>query len=1178
MNIFVSGVLDDMHTVQDVFENQIRPPLSRKVQEKYGQQVDFTILRNTGTLIDPLKTTLSCLEAIAETDPTLPIVFLLGSHCAHLITSENVKIAEKEFSFTTKYDPRSITELEIEYGVLRDWKLLSRAIFCYIDAEDQKPDEAMRALRRKLSQHIPAEQILHFIQTKNGIISANDYRPFSRILAQRLWMHIATGYVQPSHAQQEATLHRSYMRQTAAFFRGRKELFDSGIQQMAQRCPVLLLTGEACSGKSALLSRLLLAAEPNCTVLPIYCGLTENVGNAMDVLRHILCSLEATLRVQHEEPTCFDAWKDRLEQLCNLYENSGLPQLVIGIDGVDQLPQSNIARELLFLPCGSYQNLQFIVSFPSDIPIPPRFSRAPVIILSHSQETETRETIRQILSERKRHTLTAIDEDDFVAQAQSTAPIFLDIIQRALRLADIPTFNAGTEPILMQDVCQIHDQLLRHFRNRDLLSMCRAFLMFACQKIDVRLYPSLVNIATAPHGLTIDLLADLEPDTFSPESFLLLYHYLRDIFILHSDGRYDFAHKCWRQSLNFVNLKQQPDHPQISRRVFDLLYGLEDTHPIRTSDILYSARQCGQIVFSIQYIVNAFQNDQLQHRRKPILRMMKDLSYCQQLVEGLPKYLVATITEKANLVEALPKAMTLLHGYTAVFRNLFIHDYNDRRDETFARAQLYFNFLTKLDNIYTAIQTKILEYQEVLELTVMPYMAYQAEWFLACATYDRLLQEKKLYVPDAHTPEFIHLRRGIATDFLSPLGKQQLRNFHGMDRDTFQKRFFAHPNRVFREVFRYWLNEGWSVDLTRLIDAPEEIEKYFIRIYPAVLEVLLLRDPSAVDLSNERYLRYRRVSARAKALHVSIPKHFAFFKPFRHLYNQSPSSTPTTYPEFIDRYRDLDHRESTEKYVAFLRYAESALHTLSSRTDEAISCCRNAITIAERATNYSLGRCDCIAYYFTFCATMRQLLDAINMPARLHEIESVYARQFYFLLNSPYEIHPSIYENLMGLDYPKAMQRLYDDAQLAAPASRRAAWYQQSFDAAIALLKSVENDYYLWRVASPYEELDPEIEAHHFTEAHDRLLGTVCVALDALEGLNHAIDGFDASDAAMNMYDDLREYVFEDFSCGSFRYPGSALKQRISTLMKLQEFPLFSEVLCQIDEHLALSNTSEEDS
>ncbi len=1176
MQMFVSGTVTDMDLARDALNKQVRPRLSQKVLEKYGQEIGFTDLRTGGDTENAdngaVRAALACLEAIDEAAPPTPMVVLLGGHCSRPLEDETVALAQREFHFTVKHTPCSITELEIEYGALRDEACLKRTVFCYIDREDEKPDEAMRLLRRRLGKSVPKEQILRFIQTDDAILSEEEFYPFDRVLADALWQLI-DGKIEPTDEEkQEELLHRSYMEKKAAGFRGRRALLARGRQLVEAHVPVLLLTGETGAGKSSLLSRLLCeleGGESPCAVLPIYCGLTEKVDSGMEVLERIVRYLEGVLGRTRFEPKSFDAWKDYVEILCMQYEKADLPRLVIGIDAVDRLRDSNVAQEMLFLPFGSYERVQFVVSFTPDITVPRRLSRAPVITLMPMEEQETREIIRDILSEYNKRELAPSVEDRLVELTRDTLPLRLNLIVQALRLMDATAFGAAHKNASMEDVNAAQNQIIDRFKRLDLLSLCREFLKFACECIDERLYESLRHIAAAPYGLTSELLATLAPDTFHLESFLLLRHYLQEVFIRRADGRYGFEHKYFRQALFFVNLNCKPDDPALSRRMFDVLYNLKDNHPIRTSDILYFARQCQYLNFSIDYILNAFTKDKLEHRREPILRMMKDWQYCTLLVENLPTHFARVFEQKGSLVDVLPKAVERLMRYLAVFGDLFARGEDDRREETAARERLYRKLLVTVDKLAASIEPKLMRNREELELTVMPYVAWQCEWFRACAVYDRLNGEQRLFEPRTPMPDSNLSGRGIRDDFFAPLGEQQTKEYHAMTREAFSRRFFVHPNRVFREAFRYWLSMDCEADLGRLFGQPEEAEKCFIRVYEVVAEDLFRRSDFDINAMHEERYRYRQVFRKARKYQCKMVMWSGLYSRVRQRNGPPPSvDGDDVYQTFARRYRDLDHQESTLKYANFLRYTVGALKALVDKPEEAIACSRDAVTAAERAIRFSVGRSDCVEYYFTFCADLRERLETTKTATCLAEIEEVYERQFAFLLGGEFALPPSTYGDLMDLAYPQTMQALYAAAKLSPARERQTAWHRRAFGVADKLLEVADDDVYLSDVRRLYHKKEWQTKKYRILESHDRLLTTVLVAVEALVGLNGTVDGFDGSDEAANCYDYLEENVLTNFPHGSFRYPDSELRARIVALMKKRAYPQFSALLKRLHGYL----------
>ena len=1223
MKIFVSSTFTDMDLARDIINKQVQPLLAKRIRETYGQDIDFTDFRwgidTENTKDSTTKTVLSCLDAIDEAAPPMPMVILLGDRCSRPLPKKTIQLVEEKYGFIVQNKECGITELEIEYGALRNEACRRRAVVCFITHSSSSRNPDMQKLRRKLRVQLEDENILHFVQTKDAIVSGDEYIPFAEVLAEKLWKLITDNWTEPEEDSQEDMVHRSYMDKKAAFFRGRGQLFGDCMDAVASEAPVVFIKGDTGAGKSSLLSRLLTAyrdGENKRAVLPIYCGLTENVDSGMEVLQRFVRYLENALGKPRETPENFDAWKDYEEQLCLAYEESDLPPLLVGIDAVDQLRVGNVSQELLFLPFGRYKKLQFIVSFPPNIAVPRRFSRAPVIKLKPMDEQETREIIRGILSEYNKRELSQEIEDRLVKFSHGKMPLELNMAVQALRMMDITEFDEAHKVSSMAGINKAQHNILDELIGqndisvgRDLLSYTKRFLKFACARIDERLYTSLRHIAAAPYGMTIDMLKQLDPDNFDEQKFLLLRYYLQEVFILRADGRYDFAHKCLRQALFFVNLKGHPDDPELSRKLFKVLYELEDTHPVRTSDILYFAHQCRLHNYITDYIINAYWSNNLQHRRQPIRQLLKNGDLCREIIENLPRYLTVP-NQKDDTAEAKLREMTRrLYRFARVFGQLFAQEDCDAREAVWERSLLYGEFVKAVNDAFANIKDAYDKKGDTMVFEPFPYFAFISEWFIVCMRYARYREEVTQF-NERERVSFATEKQWcddlvsvfIGYTFMTPT-EQALNDYAELNKDTLGEQFFSSPERTFRAIASIWLNADCRYDLTPLFAEPMRVEKYFIRVYAAVAELLSRQQTPAI--AKETVLRrYEVVCARAKELDCPMMSWFEFISQTRSMSEARYAATISFTPMECSRlYRDLEYKESTRKYTAYFGYVRGTLSKLFEgdktsasaaipgsrrsaielpieRKVEAIACCRDAVDAAERALHFTDGRVGFFVEHSYFSRTLRDLLLSLDNAACLPQLQEVYERHFALILDSGISVPTSQYRELLQFAYPQSMARVYEKAGQTPAAEDVKLWNQRVYTTVVCLLNEAESDPELRNVrlqagdgvANPQswddEEYDwdgPLVE----NDCHTQMLNLVLQAVEAMVAVNRAdVSDFDALESTGEQYDALEVAVLSNFPDGSQAYPNSELKRRVTALRQENAYPNFTDLLCRLDEAL----------
>ena len=258
--------------------------------------------------------------------------------------------------------------------------------------------------------------------------------------------------------------------------------------------------------------------------------------------------------------------------------------------------------------------------------MPRRYSKSCVIELDHIEEAELRKIIRDILTDSGGEEPSGELEDLLADLSRQHGPLVLNQLVMALKVQDLAARLLGKAAPTDGELDHLRLETIRKLTESrvETLTLCRRVLTFACECVDARLLTALTNIAAAPHGFATETLQTLGGEGFDVDNFRLLRHCLQEILVLRSDGRHDFTRKYYRQSLHFVGLTGRADNAALSRHIFEVLYRLDDANPARVDNILPFAWQSGQHQFAIDYIINAYWDGRVQHRRRAILRQVKE--------------------------------------------------------------------------------------------------------------------------------------------------------------------------------------------------------------------------------------------------------------------------------------------------------------------------------------------------------------------------------------------------------------------------------------------------------------------------------------------------------------------------------------------------------------------------
>ena len=153
-HIFISSTFKDMHYERDLFHSTIMPKLNGYINP-YGDKISFCDLRrdicieNIDTEKDAKQILSACLDEIDLCDKsgsTPYMIVLLGNRYGWIPDHSLLKSVTWQKNFELKNRNSSITELEIEYGALRDTAHLKRTLFYFREFEEDPPKNSKYAV------------------------------------------------------------------------------------------------------------------------------------------------------------------------------------------------------------------------------------------------------------------------------------------------------------------------------------------------------------------------------------------------------------------------------------------------------------------------------------------------------------------------------------------------------------------------------------------------------------------------------------------------------------------------------------------------------------------------------------------------------------------------------------------------------------------------------------------------------------------------------------------------------------------------------------------------------------------------------------------------------------------------------------------------------------------------
>lgn len=138
-SIFISSTFMDFQSERDILRNQIEPELNKMLKE-YGEFIQFCDLRwgiDTSNMQEEereKKVLKKCLDSIDRARPYM--IILIGSRYGTQMDSESIKNIVDEKKFLLNEYEISVTELEIQYGILKNSEYLNHTLIYFRNGND----------------------------------------------------------------------------------------------------------------------------------------------------------------------------------------------------------------------------------------------------------------------------------------------------------------------------------------------------------------------------------------------------------------------------------------------------------------------------------------------------------------------------------------------------------------------------------------------------------------------------------------------------------------------------------------------------------------------------------------------------------------------------------------------------------------------------------------------------------------------------------------------------------------------------------------------------------------------------------------------------------------------------------------------------------------------------------
>lgn len=390
--VFLSSTFKDMQAERDYLRNIVMPRLEEELRKR-RHHLDWIDLRQgveSGTTTSEEQRELLVLKTcLAEIERSRPfIVVLLGDRYGWVPPAERMEAASREAGLQIGTIGKSVTALEIEFGILKKSQELRRHCFFYLreplpyevlpkelraDYSEQFAADDQAAARCKALNELKARlntdpELKSRIRTYKGDWDTKENRVTSleawgEMVFQDLWQEldietrVFAAAPAPTWKESERATLAEFVEQRSRDFTGRTETISSLLA--IAKSPIgegtswaVGVTGRPGSGKSALFAELhcKLEADPGVFLLANAAGATIRGASVDSMLRRWIAELATFLEVS--DPLPEKATVENVDQAFrSLLGNASMKKrVVVLLDALDQLEPTPRAQFLTWRP------------------------------------------------------------------------------------------------------------------------------------------------------------------------------------------------------------------------------------------------------------------------------------------------------------------------------------------------------------------------------------------------------------------------------------------------------------------------------------------------------------------------------------------------------------------------------------------------------------------------------------------------------------------------------------------------------------------------------------------------------------------------------------------------------------------------------------------------------------
>jgi tetratricopeptide (TPR) repeat protein len=385
--VFISSTFRDMHAERDHLHNFVFPALEERLRERYHHLEPIDLrwgVETTGVDEQQAKEMLVlkvCLNEIERSRPFL--IALLGERYGWIPPEERMTVAAREAGYAHDLAGRSVTALEIEYGVLNSTDQLKRSFFYFrdplpchamdpataaiysdqfsLDPEGEQAHQRLIDLKARIErEHL--ERVRHYTANwDHEKCCATGLEEWGRQVLDDLWNELDAETAQLAHSattweELERRSLEAFMENRSRDFTGREELIVT-LKKLATSEAIIgadwgaSITGPAGIGKSSLMARLAAILRNSDHILLFASAGTSPDSIRIDqMLRRWVEELATHIGIKNTltEKTTAEELEQSFHQM--LGQAAAKKRVIILIDALNQFENSPQAKYLTWLP------------------------------------------------------------------------------------------------------------------------------------------------------------------------------------------------------------------------------------------------------------------------------------------------------------------------------------------------------------------------------------------------------------------------------------------------------------------------------------------------------------------------------------------------------------------------------------------------------------------------------------------------------------------------------------------------------------------------------------------------------------------------------------------------------------------------------------------------------------